>query len=1403
MGTWLGRSFLLYKYKEYTHNFTEADRAHYAAQRAARNAKAEKRREEAKINALKSKQRDQETLLTLLQYHRDFNQAPQETGSDAYLSYKGISEIAHMTNIKQVPAAKLVLDANGNPVKRTSNKPLNHFDNRPYPAHLSIPFYRLDRPAKAHHTYYLPVAYQRIFLGSDGSFHKYNTNTIASDDMSMTGSAHVIGKLVDGAPIVVGEGFATVASAVLANKKLTGVVAYSSGNITVVVDILRDSYPHSDIIVIADNDRQKCKEGKGNAGLLAAIKILRKHGRAVRVQVPRFGQHEKGNDFNDLHTMFGLEEVAKQLKNGANRLILGDRNFNVEMLTLRYVPNEKLKEQIGRVINSGIALVPSILSRQEVFEQIRDTIKYLGAQRKIPETALLQFAHQRLMYRYKQKTDKAQSQRSFSARITDPAQRPAHINYIKLDVNGITEEVLNLIRDLDGPCIVRAGMAMGKTSGLIKPLMREYNTAICAAHRVSLMEDMHGKIAGYKYLENGQRNPDFQSDIFYYKDEAAPEMISSMPKLVVCINSLIRGHFKPLVKDHDFFALDEATQNLSSIITGTAMSYPVKVFETLVYALATTNEKILLTDADANDHLVWLLEVANKKRSELGLPSWDKINVIELPVNIYVRDTIDGVAVNKKITVQHTTPDRTVFEMQQSIMRGEKFLLATDSPKTAEQIIHEIKQENQRRLEANASQPDHALHKRPLTWLYVSQDTKPEEAVKEFQSNTDKYCVMYDVLIYSPAISSGVSMTTKHFEKHYAIFYGQVLPSNAIQMLRRDRTASHFLIGFGAINSRREESLKNLAKGLIEAQIDNMDCKITDEGFVFASHDTLFNRLRMTMTVEENAARNDFTNNMLLILESDGYIVERLDHHPEKDAIAKANRIEANKVIIEQRNELHKAVPSISESERQELLKAETLNEQQRAQLNRYMIENELHLTCNDPAIEFYHTGGMAKAKRFEVLMMDKETAKAYDAAERKTLFELKLKPIGSPFANTLRIVADNWADAEKRRKMAHANTVLASAEIEGEVTSNPVTQICQRAYLEWQTFYLQRYFDDLGLCRKTGAGIIDQQTLKHAADKLVLDAKGNPNYHLYNTVSAIGGRMEPTKQRRPIDILKTVCDKLGLELKRGRAPRRTSNGETLWSITSESWQRMINIHNKRSNLGQCFYNASELLDDDLTVVDWKAFMTDRYLDDAGFDIQTGKGEATDTTLQKAAQRLTTDSKGKPALTIYNTLCAIAGRIEPEQERTPLDIFNVVCKNLGLEYQTTNQNQTRTYGLTEASQHTITARAAERGGLQFSDVGDKENDLAMIHDLPVSSIDLNDDRGSLTDSATVLDKIAILAAERLGICPDWVRDTFTPDELVAHFNDGFELDLLLRTILEIYRQDGHIPLSVKQKLLIQ
>src|SRR3989338_3623353 len=76
--------------------------------------------------------------------------------------------------------------------------------------------------------------------------------------------------------------------------------------------------------------------------------------------------------------------------------------------------------------------------------------------------------------------------------------------------------------------------------------------------------------------------------------------------------------------------------------------------------------------------------------------------------------------------------------------------------------------------------------------LAITSDTNKSKEVMDFLSNPNILVKDYDVLCYSPALSTSVSIEVPHFNRMYGYFSGMaVCVDEAVQMLRRVRTFIH------------------------------------------------------------------------------------------------------------------------------------------------------------------------------------------------------------------------------------------------------------------------------------------------------------------------------------------------------------------------------------------------------------------------------------------------------------------------------------------------------------------------------------------------------------------------------------------------------------------------------------
>lgn len=111
------------------------------------------------------------------------------------------------------------------------------------------------------------------------------------------------------------EGFATAAS-VYEACKMPVIVGLDVGNLEFVVQDFTARFCNIHIIIAADNDAKREKENRVNVGKEKAMQI-KNNFKNVSVCIPNFTNIEISNgysDFNDLHSIKGIEEVGRQLE---------------------------------------------------------------------------------------------------------------------------------------------------------------------------------------------------------------------------------------------------------------------------------------------------------------------------------------------------------------------------------------------------------------------------------------------------------------------------------------------------------------------------------------------------------------------------------------------------------------------------------------------------------------------------------------------------------------------------------------------------------------------------------------------------------------------------------------------------------------------------------------------------------------------------------------------------------------------------------------------------------------------------------------------------------------------------------------------------------------------------------
>ncbi|MBA1250942.1 plasmid replication protein, CyRepA1 family [Pseudomonas luteola] len=922
------------------------------------------------------------------------------------------------------------------------------------------PLFRMQR-MRDHHGEFTAIPLFDINGDFRGLQRLYADKKLQGAGVNMDGAHCIIGDLEEARRIYAVEGFATGASVYLAEQVLGNrvavIITLSVGNLPKVLQQYHKRHPSKRIHNAADNDQWT---RAGNAGVLAALEIHREYQHPATLPdfsalgaeaLAEFKAKRKGpTDWNDYHCLFGLKATAKALR--ARSMLKAEADWFTYRLQCLPHSGEKAERAAMGAVSAGMMLVPIKHSSAEVIERVIDALPegFDFNLHRIKRWALTLA---------RAKMQEAQELRGFTAKaLAKPNVQHLKLPGVRAAHGGIElpDHIADLVESLEGFVIVRAPMGSGKTEKLIAPIMANAPKAGYIAHRISLLDDAACRLK-----------------IQHYQQVIAVEM-PYVSHLACCVNSLTNPKFynedeRSWFTTVDTLCIDEASQVIRHTTTGPVES-PVRVLDALLDAMASA-KRVLLCDADANDAVIQLCEEAAPGRP---------ITILE----------VDGSM--EHVTVKFGDHETTWQKSLDLMLAGHRVMVASDSAEDAKKLAAMVKEKR----------PEAKL-------LLVHKDSKADPQVEAFLANPSAEAARYEILIYSPAISSGVSMTLPHFQHHIGLFTGNTVgPSDAIQMLRRDRTARHYLIGIGHSTALRETNRETIFRGLIAA--DELACEYeeTSEDIILRRQKTAFDELYLSCLATENRAKNSFANNLLLMLHADGYVVERVATDEDLAKVSRKNRKQAGQLVFSHRMDLIESVETPSDEEFAKLDRMEIRSERESAQIDRYQIEHQLgvqQITADDVA--FYDDRGISKVVAMELLQATEEQALAFDKAQRKakvTLTKSRFKTAGRAF--------------------------------------------------------LRETFETLGIDIATGSGTFSAAACRALLGKIQATPASLERYNALRL-----GKLVPAAGKKccATTVVKSILQRLGLGVQ-----KRASNGQNLYQINPEHWEFIMGYVTNRAAIG-------------------------------------------------------------------------------------------------------------------------------------------------------------------------------------------------------------------------------------------
>lgn len=491
-----------------------------------------------------------------------------------------------------------------------------------------------------------------------------------------------------------------------------------------------------------------------------------------------------------------------------------------------------------------------------------------------------------------------------------------------------SSSALDYVLSRDGVTFVKAPHGDGKSSLLAKPFVKQMERqgllVVTVAHLTTLIADLATKFDcdHYKRLHEEYKTCPTRRHLKYEQWIAE----NKIKTIAVCLPSIIK-HLKNTIAKADCLIIDEVSQVVRFITSSVGEMNNVDVFEHFCEMIRSA-KRILALDADLDSLTAEFFE-----RVRPG----EKFNFVTVP-----------------------NPDKSESGLNASLIYGEKYNdwivnLAADDLKKGKRIIiaTDIKSEA-----INAAELLKRIVPRAKI-LTIHSGNSSDKEQRDFMHDADNKAAEYDCIIHSPSIRSGVSISKVHFDTGYAIFRGStVLPSEAIQMLRRCRTIRSWHIG---LSEKMDSSL--LDPELLHKQAALHD-KLT--GMILEDNPE-FNKLFVETKAAESECKNNFATFLVKQLDYYGFNVDKQE---AKEPELEQTLSDISKELSESNREAIKGAKRITELDFETLQDIEEKTEEQSAQMRAFLIRQSFGVDLiTDDHISLLTGGGIRKANQLRWIL--------------------------------------------------------------------------------------------------------------------------------------------------------------------------------------------------------------------------------------------------------------------------------------------------------------------------------------------------------------------------------------------------------------------------------------------------
>ncbi len=375
------------------------------------------------------------------------------------------------------------------------------------------------------------------------------------------------------------------------------------------------------------------------------------------------------------------------------------------------------------------------------------------------------------------------------------------------------------ITTLHGVVLVKAPMGSGKTQKIGRPFVEHAKRMECSvmaiAHRVSLISELSARLClpNYQTITEGE--------------------IESAGGVAVCLPSTARTDIRDAMPSAEYVFIDEIAQVLrflaDSETCGAGEADNKAIYHRLMQIVRDA-VAVVVADADLDMRTLRFLEKARPG---------ERFTVVEMKAKPN----------SKAATVYHKMA-ATYDDITIELMNGGKVWCACESKFRAEEMARQFAQ-------------------RGFKTIAITARTKNNPEVMAFLQNAEEQSRFYDLVVASPAISSGLSIEHKgdpHFTLGAFIGAGTAIrPEDAWQMVSRVRYLKRYSIAIERTNAQGGQTAGVHRQGAESAAaLEGLEIEWTG-----------FDQYMAQIKAEDANAKADFGAGMWFGLEEAGWTVER------------------------------------------------------------------------------------------------------------------------------------------------------------------------------------------------------------------------------------------------------------------------------------------------------------------------------------------------------------------------------------------------------------------------------------------------------------------------------------------------------------------------------------------------